>query len=62
MAENQESEATHDYELFCTDCDFEVTVTGTVYDALDVADAHEEKHGDRSMEHFVTFKLQNVDQ
>ena len=61
VADNEESATTHDYDLFCTDCDFEVTVTGTVYDALDVADAHEEKHGGPPMDHFVTFRLQGVD-
>lgn len=52
--------ATHEYELFCTDCDFEATVNGTVHDALDIADTHQEEYGERPMDHFVTFKLEGA--
>lgn len=52
---------THEYELFCTDRDFEAVVTGTVHDALDIADTHREEYEDPIEDHFVTFKRGNDD-
>lgn len=48
-----ESGASITYELTCTDCQYEATVTGDVYDALDVAESHQEKHDEDSNQHFV---------
>lgn len=46
------------YDLACTDCDFEVTVEGDLFDALDVAESHEtERGGSGTMEHFVNLEL-----
>lgn len=53
-SETDESSASHSYEVFCTDCDFETTVDGTVYDALDVADDHKYQ----SKGHSVTTKIE----
>lgn len=46
----------HTYELTCTDCAFETSVEGSFLEALDVADAHQEKHGDPLTKHFVNLK------
>lgn len=46
------------YELSCNDCAFETTVTGSVIEALDVADEHQEEHGRTPYDHFVNFKRQ----
>lgn len=45
------------YELRCTDCTFETTVVGSFADAFEVADSHQEGHGERSLEHFVNVRL-----
>lgn len=44
------------FDLSCTDCSFETTVEGSVSDAFDVADAHQEDHGDTPTGHFVNFE------
>lgn len=46
------------YDLTCTDCSYEATVVGTVYEALDVADAHQAEHGDPAADHFVNLERQ----
>lgn len=56
-SEADDSAVSRTYELVCTDCEFGATVDGTVHDALDVADAHQDEHGNRLEDHFVTFKL-----
>lgn len=57
-SETDDSAPRRTYELVCTDCEFEATVDGTVHDALDVADSHQQERGTRIEDHFVTFKLQ----
>lgn len=59
-SDTDQSAKTDSFELYCTDCDFEATVTGTVNDALDVADSHQDDHGTMPGEHFVTFKLSGL--
>lgn len=56
-SEADEPRITDTYVLACNDCTFETTVEGTAFDALDVADAHQAKHGDSPVEHFVDFEL-----
>lgn len=56
MAESDETTTGPVFELVCTDCTFERTVEGTFYDALDVADEHQEENGTVSTEHFVNFR------
>lgn len=56
-AETGEPTATNTYELSCTDCTFETTAEGSFFAALDVADAHQEEHGDAPTEHFVNVEL-----
>lgn len=48
-------DATTTYRLTCTDCSFEATVEGDVYEALDHADAHQEEYTDHPGNHFVNF-------
>lgn len=54
-AAGDESTSTGTYDLTCVDCGFETTVEGSVEEVLEVADAHQEKHGDIPTEHFVNF-------
>lgn len=56
-SEDDETASTNVYELTCTDCAFETTVEGSVFDALDVADSHQDEHGQALTEHFVNFEL-----
>lgn len=56
-SEVEDPTQTFTYELTCTDCAFEATVDGGVYDALDVAEAHQEKYEDPYAEHFVDFEV-----
>lgn len=44
------------FDLSCTDCSFETTVEGSVTDAFDAADAHQEEHGETPTGHFVNFE------
>lgn len=59
--EADESEASITYELACADCSYEATVTGSVYDALDVAESHQEKREVDSGEHFVNIEAAEQD-
>lgn len=56
-AETNDISTSKTFELTCTDCTFETTVDGSFYDALDVADAHQEEHGVAPTDHFVNFQL-----
>jgi hypothetical protein len=53
MSKNATKEAVSDYELACTDCSFQATVSGTFLDALDAASSHEEKYEHERTTHFV---------
>lgn len=55
-SETDDRTATTTYELTCNDCPFETTVDGSVLDALDVADSHQEEYGETATEHFVEFE------
>jgi hypothetical protein len=60
MSEAKESATTDDtYELVCTDCEFTTTVDGSIYDALDTAEAHQDEYGTLSMDHFVNVELRS---
>lgn len=48
------------YGLTCTDCGFESTVRGSVYEALYLAKAHRNAHGEPGHEHFVDFRLEGL--
>lgn len=47
------------YRLACTDCEFETTVTGDAFDALDIADAHQEEYERPIGDHFVDFTIES---
>lgn len=53
-----ESVSPSSYELRCLDCAYEATVTGDVFEVLDVIDAHQEGHLDDPHEHFVEFEVE----
>jgi len=53
MTAEPETATTRTYELTCTDCQFETVVEGSPFDALDVAESHEQVHGDVQSGHFV---------
>lgn len=54
----QETELSRTFQLTCTDCSFQAAVEGTVDDALDVAEDHQENRGDGgAIDHFVDFEL-----
>lgn len=52
-SEGDASPEPNTYKLTCTNCAFETTVEGTVYEALDVADTHQDEHGEAASDHFV---------
>lgn len=53
-SESQNSDPALVYRLSCTDCQFETTVQGDAFDALDEADAH---RTETPAGHFVDFEL-----
>jgi hypothetical protein len=55
-SEGNASTGPNTYELTCTNCAFEITVEGTVYKALEVADDHQDEHGETDSDHFVNFE------
>lgn len=55
-SEADDSGTSFTYELDCIDCSYESTVTGSVYDALDIAEAHQQNREDDSDEHFVNIE------
>lgn len=57
-SETDESASPTSYELRCLDCSYEATVTGDVFEVLDVIDAHQEGHLEDAYEHFVEFEIE----
>lgn len=45
------------YKLSCNHCSFETTVEGDCFDALEVADAHQEEYTEHLAAHSVDFTL-----
>lgn len=57
LPRTEKATAASTYRLNCNDCSFETAVEGDCYDALDVADAHQEEYGGPIANHFVNFSL-----
>lgn len=56
-SETSDADTTSTYHLRCTDCVFEATVEADLDEALDVANDHQEGHGETTTDHFVNFVL-----
>lgn len=56
--QREETKTANIYKLRCTDCAFETTVEGDAYNALETADAHQEKYRKGFTDHFVNFQIE----
>lgn len=50
----------HTYKLSCTDCSFETTVRGDVFDVYDAIDDHQEPFTNTAVRHFVNFEVDGL--
>lgn len=57
LSQSGEATTAKTYRLTCTDCGFETTVDGDSFDALDVADAHQDEYEAPFADHFVDFAV-----
>lgn len=52
-SDGSDTTAAATFELTCIDCEYSATVEGSLYEAFDVADTHQEEHGETDSDHFV---------
>lgn len=60
MTSTVDDTATQVFELICTDCAFKATVEGSLFEALSVADSHQEEYGVAAAGHFVNFERKDA--